>query len=77
MYSPKELNRAKLFSEAKEIIAACAAFPIRLAVASRSPTPKTASAFLKKLGGCKAFTAPLPSCVGAWSLIIVGGDCRS
>ncbi len=50
MYSPKQTHLAQLFPESRDIIEACKASDIPMAVASRSPTPATAKAFLKTLG---------------------------
>ena len=50
MYSPKQTHLAQLFPDSRDIIEACRASDISMAVASRSPTPDTAKAFLKTLG---------------------------
>ena len=50
MYSPRETQMARLFPEAHEVIEACRDSKIPMAVASRSPEPPTARAFLQALG---------------------------
>jgi hypothetical protein len=52
MYSPSQTHLAQLFPESREIIEACRASDVPMAVASRSPTPRTANSFLSHLGEC-------------------------
>ena len=54
MYSPRETQMARLFPEAREVIEACRDSKIPMAVASRSPEPPTARAFLRALGALAA-----------------------
>ncbi len=50
IYSPRQTHLAELFPESRDIIEACKASKTPMAIASRSPTPPTARAFLKALG---------------------------
>lgn len=59
MYSPKQTHIAQLFPDSRDIIEACKASDIPMAVASRSPTPATAQAFLKALGLWKGYFDPI------------------
>lgn len=59
MYNPKQTHVAQLFPESRGIIEACKDSKVPMAVASRSPTPPTARAFLRTLGNSsetKAFS---------------------
>ena len=50
MYTRHDTDVAQLFPETKDVLDALRDSNIKLAVASRSPTPDVAKAFLKKVG---------------------------